>query len=121
MKSFNKKASFFLATFVFLLVFSHPQAYAGSGMGRGPIQKFTRGIVYIVASPFQLPKSMIQVAAETDPVYFAPLRGLSVGLGTGLYEGVRQLIAGCWDIFTFWTPAGRKWGPLFDTSLIPEV
>ncbi|MBI4372586.1 MAG: hypothetical protein HY585_02515, partial [Candidatus Omnitrophica bacterium] len=79
-------------------------------------------VVYIVASPFQLPKEIIQTAAEADPVWLAPWKGFAQGGGAGLYQMGRQGIAGFWDLFTFWTPAERDWEPLYETSsLVPEV
>ncbi len=100
--------------------FSQSQVYAD--IGKGPVQKLARGVFYIVASPFQLPKEIIQKAGEADQVYLAALKGVAEGSGSGVYQAGRQIIAGFWDIFTFWTPAGRNWGPLFESaSLFPEV
>ncbi|MBI4367983.1 MAG: hypothetical protein HY588_01170, partial [Candidatus Omnitrophica bacterium] len=87
------------------------QAYAME-VGRGPIQKLGRGIIYLVASPFQIPKEIIQKAAEADPIYLAAWKGFAEGTGSGLYQAGRQGVAGFWDLFTFYTPAGRDWGPL---------
>ncbi|MBI1977691.1 MAG: hypothetical protein HYS55_02950 [Candidatus Omnitrophica bacterium] len=103
---------------VFSLLFAMP-AYAGAH--KGPVYKFARGITYIVASPFQLPKEIIQVASEEESPWIAPWKGMSQGAGSGLYQMGRQGIAGIWDLFTFWTPADRDWKSLFDTSLFPEV
>lgn len=100
-------------------VLSVQQAYADTQ--KGPVYKFARGITYIVASPFQLPKEIIQVASEEESPWIAPWKGMSQGAGSGLYQMGRQGIAGIWDLFTFWTPADRDWKSLFDTSLFPEV
>ena len=110
-----------LSVFCFLSsVFCHPHAYAD--IGKGPVQKLGRGIFYIVASPFQIPKEIIQKAADADPVYLVALKGGFEGFGSGLYQTGRQMIAGFWDIFTFPTPAGRNWAPLFESSsLVPEI
>ncbi|OGW85255.1 MAG: hypothetical protein A3C35_04815 [Omnitrophica bacterium RIFCSPHIGHO2_02_FULL_46_11] len=101
-------------------VFYPSQAHAD--FGKGPIQKFGRGFFYIFASPFQIPKGMIQTAQDAEPVYLAPVKGTIAGGGIGVYEFTRQLIAGFWDVFTFATPAGRDWGPLYEPStLFPET
>ena len=98
------------------------QSRAYANIGKGPVQKLGRGIFYIVASPFQIPKEVIQKASEADPVYLVALKGGFEGVGSGIYQTGRQIVAGFWDIFTFWTPAGRNWGPLFEaSSLVPEV
>lgn len=124
MMSISKGKTFFQVLFfsVFCLLFSvfcQPDAHAS--VGKGPAQKLARGVVYLVSSPFQLPKEIIQTAAEADPVWLAPWKGFAQGAGTGLYQMGRQGIAGFWDIFTFCTPAGRDWEPLYKTSLFPEV
>ena len=115
------KSSLIALTFVWVIFGFQLHAYA-MGMGKNPIQKLGRGVIYVVAAPLQLPKEIIQTAAEAEPVWLAPWKGFAEGAGTGLYAAGRQGIAGIWDIFTFWTPAGRNWGPLFDSnSLFPEV
>lgn len=122
MESLLAKNRPFLTLFVLLWLITciSPQAYAD--IGKGPVQKLGRGIFYIIASPFQIPKEVIQKAAEADPVYLAAWKGVAEGGGSGFYKAGRQMIAGFWDIFTFATPAGRDWGPLFEpSSLFPEV
>lgn len=112
---------------IFTVVFSiaflstfQPQSYAA--MSKGPILKLGRGVAYVVASPFQLPKGVIDATAESETVWIAPIRGMSAGAGNGLFHVFRQFSAGMFDIFTFWTPAGRDWEPLFEAkSLLPEV
>ncbi len=100
--------------------FCQSQVYAD--IGKGPVQKLGRGIFYIVASPFQIPKEIIQKAAEADRIYLAAFKGVAEGAGSGVYQTGRQVMAGVWDVLTFWTPAGRNWGPLFESiSLFPEV
>jgi len=110
-----------LSVFCFLFSgFSQSQAYAD--IGKGPAQKLARGFFYIVASPFQLPKEVIQKAAEADHIYLAAWKGFAEGGGSGAYQAGRQIMAGLWDILTFWTPVGRNWDPLFErASLFPEV
>ncbi len=121
MKSELIKTLVFFSAFCLLFsVFCQNDAHAD--LGKGPAQKLARGVVYIVASPFQLPKEIIQTAAEADPVWLAPWKGFAQGGGAGLYQMGRQGIAGFWDLFTFWTPAERDWEPLYETSsLVPEV
>ena len=115
------KSSFIVVALMLVIFGFQPRTYAME-VGKGPIQKLGRGVIYVVATPFQLPKEIIQTAAEAEPVWLAPWKGFAEGAGTGLYAAGRQGIAGIWDIFTFWTPAGRNWGPLFDSnSLFPEV
>ena len=102
-------------------LFFQPAAQA-AGFGKGPGQKFVRGITYLVTAPFRLPKEMIQTAAESEPVYLAPWRAISVGAGNGLYQAGRQGLAGLYDLFTFWSPTDRDWAPLFEpSSFFPEV
>ena len=125
MVSIPKRKIFFRFSFFsifFLLFFTFCQSSVHADMGKGPAQKFARGLAYIVASPFQLPKEIIQTAGEADPVWLAPWKGFAQGAGAGLYQMGRQGIAGFWDVLTFWTPAGREWGPLFEpSSLFPQV
>jgi hypothetical protein len=100
---------------------AHP-AYAGPDFGKGPGQKFLRGLFYLAASPFQVPKEIIQTAAETKPHYFAPFRGMTAGVGSGAYQMGRQIVAGFADLFTFWSPRGRDWQPIYEpASLLPEM
>ena len=107
-----------LCTLVSVLFIS--LAYAA--LDKGPAQKFGRGLTYIVASGFQIPKEIIQTAGEAEPTWLAPWNGMTIGLGSGLYHAGRQLISGFWDLFTFWTPAGRDWAPLFEReSFVPKV
>ncbi len=124
MRTLRKKVlDSFILTSVFCVLsssFYPTQAYAD--IGKGPVQKLGRGIFYVVASPFQIPKEIIQKAAEADRVYLVALKGVTEGVGSGVFQMGRQVMAGGWDILTFWTPAGRKWGPLFESnSLFPEV
>ena len=123
MRHFAARFNPFLIVLSFFFVFTtlSPKAHAGMGAKRNPIYKLARGITYIVASPFQIPKEIIQTAAGEDTTWIAPLKGMTAGVGSGLYSAIRQDFAGLWDIITFWTPAGRDWKPLFETSLIPEV
>ncbi|OGW81566.1 MAG: hypothetical protein A3G33_01990 [Omnitrophica bacterium RIFCSPLOWO2_12_FULL_44_17] len=89
---------------------------------KGPLHKFSRGIVYMIGSPFQVFKDVIQISAETEPFYLATWKGPTVGLATGVYDTGRQLFAGLFDLFTFYTPAGRDWKPLCaPETMIPEV
>ena len=105
--------------FIFLVFRPSP---IQADLGKGPVQKFGRGIVYIVSSPFHFPKEMIQAAAEAEPVYWAPWKGFSVGLGNGLFHFGRQMVSGFYDLLTCWTPGGRDWAPLFEpASLFPEI
>lgn len=113
------RAILFIGLLFFIFGICHPEACADAQ--KGPVYKFARGITYIIALPFQLPKEIIQVASEEESPWIAPWKGMSLGAGSGLYQMGRQGIAGIWDLFTFWTPAGRDWKPLFDTSLFPEV
>lgn len=89
---------------------------------KGPVQKLARGFTHVLTAIFQVPKEIIQTTAEAEPVYLAPWKGFTVGSGTGLYLFGRQLVSGFNDIFTFWTPLGRDWAPLFEPStLFPGV
>jgi len=107
---------FCLLTFVFCT----SDAYAA--LEKGPVQKLARGLTHIVTAPFQIPKEIIQTTAETEPVYLAPWRGMTVGAGTGVFSAGRQLISGFYDLFTFWSPTGRDWGPVFEpATLFPEI
>lgn len=118
----HSKPAFFVLALSFLFVFSHftPTAYAATD--KGPVQKLGRGLVHLIASPFQLPKEIIETTGEAETVWLAPWKGMSEGAGKGLYQWGRQGLSGLVDIFTFWTPAGRDWGPIFEpVSLFPEV
>ena len=124
MRTMSVRANFLvlLGIFLFAMASLCPEARAELSKGKGPAQKLARGITHVIASPFQIPKEVIQAAAEADPVWLAPWRGFATGGGSGLYHMGRQGVSGLWDIFTFWTPAARNWGPLFEpSSLVPEV
>ncbi len=118
----RSKTALLVLVLSFLFIFSHftPTAYAA--MGKGPVQKLGRGLVHLIASPFQLPKEIIQTTGEAETIWLAPWKGMSEGVGRGLYQMGRQGLSGLVDIFTFWTPAGLDWGPIFEpVSLFPEV
>ena len=111
------------AALVLFFIFLTSQAVsANAATGKGPVQKLARGFTHIVLSPLQIPKQVIQTAVETDPFYLGTFRGMTLGAGNGLYQMGRQLVSGFFDIFTFPTPAGRDWAPLFEpSSLFPEI
>ena len=110
-------AAFF--TFCFILT---PQS-AFAMPSKGPVQKLARGFVHIAASPFQLPKEIVQKTGDsTAPIYLVPIQGFFEGFGSGVYLGIRQVVSGFTDIFTFWTPLGRDWGPIYDpATLVPQI
>ena len=110
-------AAFF--TFCFILT---PQS-AFAMPSKGPVQKLVRGFVHIVASPFQLPKEIVQKTGDsTAPIYLVPVQGFFEGFGSGIYQWIRQFVSGCTDIFTFWTPLGRDWGSIYDpATLVPQI
>ena len=111
---------FFVFSFLFIILSLNHTAYAD--MGKGPIQKLARGVVHLAACPFQIPKEIIETTGEADTVWLASWKGMSEGVGRGLYNMGRQGISGLVDIFTFWTPAGRDWDPIFEpSSLFPEI
>jgi len=109
---------FFLLT---LTLFTQP-VLAGAEFGRNPPEKLARGIFHFLTSPFQIPKEVIQVASETEPFYMSSWKGMTTGLGNGLYQMGRQMYSGMFDVYTFPTPAGRDWEPIFASeTLFPEV
>lgn len=122
-----KKRTVRISYFVFLtislscLIGMIPSAYA-HGMGHGPAQKFSRGFFNLVASPFQLPKEIIQATASHSKIaYLAPLYGMTLGLGKGVYSMAWQFTSGLADLFTFSTPLGKNWGPVIPPpTLFPE-
>ena len=113
----------FLIIFLFFLFVSVnfiPPSYATQP--KGPGQKLARGLTHVLTAPAQLPKQILQTAAETEPFYLGPWSGMTLGAGKGLYDMGRQLVSGFFDVFTFSTPAGRDWAPLFEpSSLFPEI
>ena len=114
-----KRSHFLLIFFIVLFLASSANAYA---MSFGPVTKLGRGIVRMVASPFQLFKEVIETTGESEPVWIAPWRGFVVGAGNGLYEMSFQAVAGLADILTFWTPAGKNWGPVIESaSFFPQI
>ena len=121
-RAVNPKCCVVVLSIFFLLSIGCPSQIYAFEFGKSPANKLARGFTYVVTSFFQIPKEMIQITAETEPVYLAPWKGFSVGLGTGLFHFGRQLVAGFWDIFTFWTPSGRDWAPLYEpATLFPEI
>ena len=119
MKTLKRALLFFIFVFITSSL-SNQTVYAATG--KGPIQKLARGAVHLVACPFQIPKEVIETTGEAETVWLAPWKGMSEGIGRGLYQAGRQGISGLVDIFTFWTPLDRDWGPTFESgSLFPEV
>ena len=113
---------FVLCFLISTLCSSQAQAANFGNFGKGPVHKLSRGLVHILAAPFQIPKEIIQTTAEAEPVYLAPWKGMTLGAGTGLFYAGRQVISGFYDLFTFASPAGRDWAPLFEpATLFPEI
>jgi len=93
-----------------------------AAVSKGPAQKFARGIAHVLSAPFQVPKEMIETTAEAELAWLAPWEGATAGLGKGLFHFGRQLVSGFADLFTFASPSGRDWAPIFEpNSLFPEV
>lgn len=115
------KRNFFPAVFLFAFFIAFlPSGHAS--IGKGPVQKLARGVVHVVSFPFQIPKQMLETAAQAEPAWMATWEGLTAGTGRGLFYAGRQLVSGLVDIFTFPTPSGRNWDPIFESvSLFPEV
>ena len=89
---------------------------------KGPAHKFGRGLVSIVTSPFQVPKEIIETASQADRAWLAPMEGMTLGLGKGIYNFSRRFAAGWLDLFTFGSPAERDWGPPFKVApVLPEI
>ena len=107
--------------FTFCFILTPRSAFAAPF--KGPVKKLVRGFVHIVASPFQLPKEIVQKTSDsTAPAYLVPIQGFFEGVGSGFYLGIRQMVSGFADIFTFWTPLGRDWGPIYEpASLVPQI
>ncbi|GEM_PF-4710027 len=118
----RRSVKFLVLALLFSLTLMNFDHAAYADLGKGPIQKLSRGLVHVLASPFQLPKEVIQTTGEGETVWLAPIKGMSEGVGKGLYEMVCQAFSGLIDIFTFWTPAGRDWAPVFEPpSMFPQV
>ena len=118
----QSKTALLVLVFSFFLVFLNLNQAAYAETGKGPIQKLSRGVVHLLASPFQLPKEIIQTTGEAETVWLAPWKGFAEGGGRGLYQMGRQGISGLVDIVTFWSPLDRDWGPIFEpVSLFPEI
>lgn len=115
------KRNFLLSVFILGLVTSFIPASHAS-IGKGPVQKLARGVAHVVSSPLQLPKQIIETAAQAEPAWMATWEGVTAGTGKGFFYAGRQLVSGFVDIFTFPTPSGRDWAPIFESSsLFPEV
>ena len=116
----NKKKCFCLILTVTLFLSFSPTVHAA--LAKGPAQKFARGFTHVVTAPFQIPKQIIQTASETEPFYLGTWAGVTLGTGNGLFYMGRQLVSGFYDMFTFFSPGGRDWAPLFEaSSLFPEI
>src|SRR3989338_276623 len=106
--------------FALLLLFSFmflPEARASFGE-KGPVQKLAMGFAHVLSAPLYIPKEIIQTTMEAEPVYLAPWKGITFGVGKGAFLMGRQWISGFRDIFTFWTPGP----PLFEPdSLLLEI
>lgn len=117
------KVVFYCSLFIFFAMFLGSNQSASAAMDKGPVQKLARGVVHLAASPFQIPKEVIETTGEThSDIWIAPFRGMTEGIGVGIYQMGRQGMSGLVDIVTFWTPAGHDWDPVFEsTSLFPEM
>ncbi len=116
------KTTLFILILSFPLILLNFNQTAYAAMGKGPVQKLARGLTHFIASPFQLPKEVIETTGEAETIWLAPWKGMSEGIGKGFYQWGRQGISGLVDIFTFWTPAGRDWDPIFESaSLFPKT
>ena len=114
------KACFIVVFIVASVILFAPAGHAS--IGKGPVQKLARGVVHVVSFPLQLPKQIIETAAQAEPAWMATWEGVTAGTGKGFYYAGRQLVSGFVDIFTFPTAAGRDWAPIFESSsLFPEV
>ena len=112
---------FLVVIFSILLFICGSEGFAQS-TAKSPAQKFTRGFTHMVMSPFHVPKQIIETASESDPVWMGAWKGVTLGTGQGLFNSGRQAVSGLYDVFTFWTPAGTDWQPLFETeSLFPQI
>ena len=122
-KIMKTSASVFILVAVFTFCFILTPQSAFAIPFKGPARKFARGIAHIATSPFQLPKEIVQKTSDsTAPAYLVPIQGFFEGVGSGFYLGIRQMVSGFADIFTFWTPLGRNWGPIYESaSLVPQI
>jgi hypothetical protein len=94
-----------------------PQGHAAADV-EGSAQKLGRGFAHVIASPFYLPKNIIQTAVDTEPHWMAPWQAMTQGLGQGIFLMGRQAVSGFRDVFTFWDPGPPMYDP---ESLIPEI
>jgi hypothetical protein len=117
-----KPKKFIIVVFVALLISVFSSVAYAATPEKGPWHKLGRGFAHIGTSIFLIPKNIIETTSQTEPFYMAPWSGMTMGLGKGGYEMGRQAVSGFFDLFTFFTPAGRDWAPLFEAStLFPEL
>ena len=115
------RIQFAFVILIALFLFS-AQSTAYAALSKGPIRKLGRGVTHVIASPFQIPKEVIETTGEGETIWLAPWKGMTEGIGAGLYQFSRQVISGLADIITFWTPAGMDWDPIVEpTTLFPQV
>ncbi len=58
-----------------------------------------RGIVHVIASPFELLKSIYDETVEGQPII-----GTIKGIGVGTMHFTSRALVGAWDIATSWVP-----------------
>jgi putative exosortase-associated protein (TIGR04073 family) len=116
-------ASVLILSVFFTFCFTSLTPTAHASLLKGPVHKLGRGIVHIATAILQLPKEVIQKTADaSEPAYLAPVEGFFVGMGSGVHLGIRQLVSGFADIFTFYTPLDRDWGPIYEpATFLPEI
>jgi putative exosortase-associated protein (TIGR04073 family) len=77
----------------------------------GPYQKAERGICNILWGVTEIPKTVVEVANETDN----PILGIIIGMPAGLGRAVARIFSGVVDVITF--PIGRYDKPM----ILPEM
>jgi putative exosortase-associated protein (TIGR04073 family) len=124
-KMAKSSVSVFILTvfFTFCFIWAPQTASAGLSISKGPVRKLGRGGAHIATAILQIPKEIIQTTADsTAPVYLVPVQGFFQGFGSGVYLGIRQLVSGFTDVFTFCTPADRDWGPIYEpATFTPQI
>ena len=100
------KTRFFLSLLAVLFVYAVPSSSWAGGTWEDEqvvhyrLHKFSRGVVNVASSPFEIPNQMIRRAKEQD-TFCGQMAGYVTGVFTGVGWGVWRLSSGAVDIVTF--------------------
>jgi putative exosortase-associated protein (TIGR04073 family) len=76
-------------------------------------RKLARGIANVGLCVAEIPNQAFQEAYRTSPV-----SGAVVGMGKGLWKGIKRLAIGTWEIATFYIPGANNYQPYIEPEVV---